>query len=58
VLKGYDPLLNLVLDGCTEYLRGMLTNNKKNNNNTHYLGVDWLFCFRDKFSDGETAAVV
>ena len=22
VLKGYDPLLNLVLDGCTEYLRG------------------------------------
>ncbi|XP_052101947.1 U6 snRNA-associated Sm-like protein LSm7 [Mytilus californianus] len=21
VLKGYDPLLNLVLDGCTEYLR-------------------------------------
>jgi small nuclear ribonucleoprotein (snRNP)-like protein len=29
MLKGYDPLLNLVLDGCTEYLRGMLTNNKK-----------------------------
>lgn len=22
VLKGYDPLLNLVLDGATEYLRG------------------------------------
>lgn len=21
VLKGYDPLLNLVLDGCVEYLR-------------------------------------
>ena len=23
VLKGYDPLLNLVLDGTTEYLRGL-----------------------------------
>ena len=22
VLKGFDPLLNLVLDGTTEYLRG------------------------------------
>ena len=24
VLKGRDPLLNLVLDDCKEYLRGML----------------------------------
>ena len=24
VLKGFDPLLNLVLDGTTEYLRGKL----------------------------------
>jgi U6 snRNA-associated Sm-like protein LSm7 len=24
VLKGYDPLLNLVLDDTTEYLRGTL----------------------------------
>lgn len=23
ILKGYDPLLNLVLDSTTEYLRGM-----------------------------------
>ena len=23
VLKGFDPLLNLVLDGTTEYLRGL-----------------------------------
>ncbi|ELU14316.1 hypothetical protein CAPTEDRAFT_142894, partial [Capitella teleta] len=22
ILKGFDPLLNLVLDGCTENLRG------------------------------------
>ena len=22
ILKGFDPLLNLVLDGTTEYLRG------------------------------------
>lgn len=25
ILKGYDPLLNLVLDNTTEYLRGNLT---------------------------------
>jgi len=24
VLKGFDALLNLVLDNCTEYLRGYL----------------------------------
>lgn len=26
ILKGYDPLLNLVLDNTTEYLRGDFTN--------------------------------
>ena len=25
ILKGYDPLLNLVLDNTTEFLRGKLT---------------------------------
>lgn len=24
ILKGYDPLVNLVLDNTTEYLRGMI----------------------------------
>lgn len=29
VLKGFDPLLNLVLDGTIEYMRGELKGEKK-----------------------------
>jgi U6 snRNA-associated Sm-like protein LSm7 len=32
ILKGYDPLLNLVLDNTTEYLRGK-----------HYVTIDIIF---------------
>ena len=24
ILKGYDPLLNLVLDGCSEHIQGSI----------------------------------
>lgn len=29
VLKGFDPLLNLVLDGTIEYMRGKMTEKTK-----------------------------
>lgn len=37
VLKGFDPLLNLVLDGTTEYLRG------ENKRTCLYLTSDKIF---------------
>ena len=37
VLKGFDPLLNLVLDGTTEYLRG------ENERTCLYLTSDKIF---------------
>ena len=43
ILKGFDPLLNLVLDGTTEYLRGAsVTINRMSSYNLIYLVYDIL----------------